>query len=930
MFACLVTIATKAAADLPRQSPVGLVLVPGNGSIIPAHSQTPLSAKAGEILFEGDILRSGASAATFLFCPAKSSETLAPAGEVSFQNEKLSIRKGNISEKRTIPSCFLPSVVHLANASEQHYGTALVRGLDKPVDLPVIPRENLAPSVLAEIAPLDAVLKTNASDPAALIERAAIFEKNNLPANALADYQHASAGWADAVWIKGKIFELQEVVAKAAQAASTAALSQGNTFAVLVGISKYQKLPQDLWLNYADADAISFERYLKSPRGGSVPAGNIVLLTNENATTAAIRNAFQTFLKGRAGKNDSVMIVLAAHGTVETAGNKGAYVVAYDTDPQDLAATGFPMVEIQDLVNQQLSNIGRVALFVDVCHAGTIGAIHSTSVNDTVQHLGEAQGDIFGFMASGPKELSREGSQFGGGHGVFSYFLLKSFGPEADEDQDGTVSTQEVIDFVRSQVAQATDRKQHPRDFGTQAGDVPVADLKKDAVPISRWPKLLDTKGVPVYLASASPGMPLPADNSQALETFSNAIRNRRLLPDRPGSAFDALQALQGRLSPEEYVDRQNMLRVALENEGQQVLLRYLEGDQTPQLKRDFLLGADYFAAALRLTPESLYLDARLSFCKGRALLFDKKFGEAAGLLERSARIDPAGAYAYNALGIAYLEQADFGRALPALRDALRKAPYWTYPYHNLALASIEAGDYEGAVRAYQQALRLTPQFSYLHYNLGLAYERLNRRKDAETEFRKAIALAPGLADAYNALGSLRAEARRPGPAEDFYKQALQKDPGLLAARQNLALLLSTEPKRSDEALGLWRDNLARAPDYLPSRLSLAEALKEQKKTAQAIAEYQEVIRLKPEYVAARVALAELLLTAKSLDTALEQARQASALEPRNPDILELTGDIQKKLGQPGEARKSYEAAIKASYDRAALKRVHNKLEGSQ
>ena len=55
------------------------------------------------------------------------------------------------------------------------------------------------------------------------------------------------------------------------------------------------------------------------------------------ATTAAIRNAFETFLKGRAGKKDTVMLFLAGHGTVEAAGNKGAYIVTYDSDPQDLA-----------------------------------------------------------------------------------------------------------------------------------------------------------------------------------------------------------------------------------------------------------------------------------------------------------------------------------------------------------------------------------------------------------------------------------------------------------------------------------------------------------------------------------------------------------------------------------------------------------------
>ena len=61
---------------------------------------------------------------------------------------------------------------------------------------------------------------------------------------------------------------------------------------------------------------------------------------------------------------------------------------------------------------------------------------------------------------------------------------------------------------------------------------------------------------------------------------------------------------------------------------------------------------------------------------------------------KQSVRIDPGEAYGYNALGIAYLEQADFAKAIPAFRDAARRAPNWSYPLHNLALAYVEAGDY--------------------------------------------------------------------------------------------------------------------------------------------------------------------------------------------------------------------------------------------
>ena len=308
---------------------------------------------------------------------------------------------------------------------------------------------------------------------------------------------------------------------------------------------------------------------------------------------------------------------------------------------------------------------------------------------------------------------------------------------------------------------------------------------------------------------------------------FSPAIAN---------NAFTALQDLKNVVDPEQYRERENQLQVALENKAQEVLLRYLAGDETPQSRQEFERGARYMDAARRLTEESLFLEGRQDFFQGRALLFDKKFPEAAQLLEQAVRIDPGGAYGYNALGIAYLEQAQYDKAIPAFRDAFRQAQHWSYPLHNQALAFVETGDYNSAIRAYQQAIRLTPEYSYLPYNLGLVYQRLNRRKDAETAYRKASMLAPNSAEPYNALGTLKASEGKRTEAEQLYRQALQKNANLLPARHNLALLLDEQKDRQQEAIELFRENLRVEAGYIPSRLSLAEALASRGDNAAAIA----------------------------------------------------------------------------------------------
>src|SRR5882724_10536690 len=87
-----------------------------------------------------------------------------------------------------------------------------------------------------------------------------------------------------------------------------AAADDGKTFVLAVGISQFKGLPKELWLQYPDVDAASVAKFMASPRAGSVPADQMLLLTNEKATVDAVRKAFHSFLEGRAGPKDTVII----------------------------------------------------------------------------------------------------------------------------------------------------------------------------------------------------------------------------------------------------------------------------------------------------------------------------------------------------------------------------------------------------------------------------------------------------------------------------------------------------------------------------------------------------------------------------------------------------------------------------------------------
>src|SRR5579872_508081 len=187
----LILIAACALRADTREQPVGLVLSAGGSQLLRANTETPLAARPGDLLFAGDGLKTGASEARFLFCPSKAIDTLTPSGEVRFDAKQPKVKTGKISEQPA-RACALPSSLHLSSASQQHYGVSMTRGINKP-ETPPIPRDKLAPDVLAELPAADT------RDPVELILAATVFEKRQLIANALEAYNKLREQWPDAV-----------------------------------------------------------------------------------------------------------------------------------------------------------------------------------------------------------------------------------------------------------------------------------------------------------------------------------------------------------------------------------------------------------------------------------------------------------------------------------------------------------------------------------------------------------------------------------------------------------------------------------------------------------------------------------------------------------------------------------------------------------
>jgi len=242
-------------------------------------------------------------------------------------------------------------------------------------------------------------------------------------------------------------------------------------WAVIIGISDYYdtRIPS---LRYAAADARSFYTWLTSPEGGRYPPSRIKLLVNEQATGSSIKEALFVWLK-QALQEDIVIIYFAGHGSPESPDfPDNLFILPCDAQYENIATTGFPMWDIETALNRFIK-AKKAIVIADACHAGGVGqsfdiarranrGLKVNTISTGLQMLSKVGDGICIISASDDNQFSQEGKQWGGGHGVFTYFLLKGLTGEADYNNDSRVSLGELIPYLSEQVRRETRNAQCP------------------------------------------------------------------------------------------------------------------------------------------------------------------------------------------------------------------------------------------------------------------------------------------------------------------------------------------------------------------------------------------------------------------------------------------------------------------------------------
>lgn len=182
-----------------------------------------------------------------------------------------------------------------------------------------------------------------------------------------------------------------------------------------------------------------------------------------------MRDALFNWLR-QAIAEDVVTIYFAGHGSPDSPEN--LHLLPHDAAYDNISATGFPMWDIETAL-KRFVRARRVVVIADACHAGGVGQgydiahratpdLKANPISTGLQNLSRIGEGIAVLSASDNNQFSAESAQFGGGHGVFTHYLLNGLKGEADYSGDGRVTLGELIPYLSEHVRRETRNAQSP------------------------------------------------------------------------------------------------------------------------------------------------------------------------------------------------------------------------------------------------------------------------------------------------------------------------------------------------------------------------------------------------------------------------------------------------------------------------------------
>lgn len=310
-------------------------------------------------------------------------------------------------------------------------------------------------------------------------------------------------------------------------------------------------------------------------------------------------------------------------------------------------------------------------------------------------------------------------------------------------------------------------------------------------------------------------------------------------------------------------------------------------------------------------------------------------------------RLEPEHATAWNGVGLVLSALRKFDDSRNAFARAIEAKPDYAEARYNLSFALSNLGDFEGALRETKRALELDPFYVPQKFELAidLEFEDPDLRVSPDLGSDRRDGRVEGFQFDVAALGALFAElepavAGRAEPivAGSAYAEASalklagQPDRALAEAHRALALganrlegllllgELFLDLGAHGEALERFRQareldsaNISAAAGEARALLALGRG-----DDASAIAEW--LVEQAPSDVDLLLLVARVRCDARGYLAALSALEMARRLAPMRADVMRLTGDVSRAMGDRARAEDAYRYALTLDRDSAAVR----------
>lgn len=705
----------------------------------------------------------------------------------------------------------------------------------------------------------------------------------------------------------------------------------GKTWAIIVGVSKYAKLPGGQQLQFADRDATLFAEALKK---SSVSAENIKLLVGADATAQQVKSAIGSWLARSASEGDTVYIFFSGHGLVEREFGE-SYLMAADSDARDPYGTAISVSELGHALSRRV-RAGRVFIIADAVRRDLFPESEAGAAEQFVQafnRLASMRDGLSAMLASGPGEFSREGRAWGG-HGVFTKQLLDALSGGADGDRDGAITADEAFSFVSSRVAQETSNKQHPWQSDARLAQLvlsrsevqPIATVKrgdqrtepaKKADDVAQTQKPQPSPGPiasedrraevnetpPVSIAKAEP----PPAKIETREAKPQPVPDRRAespqpkLPKPEPVKPEPVKAEPPKTEPPktEPPKPQPARRVpappdtgrisstqtqarASGAEGTGIASDRLPPPPTPAAVPPSMTAVTATPAAGQPAPPVASMPANRPEAGPSPIVLQLEAAISSGNL-----IEPKSASAwelYQKLAQEQAGAADAARLKPMLADALMKTS------RTILTGDVRADNVADKVEDFRRAGQMLARARTLAPGAAdtAALEKLSAAQalialQFYDEAERALAQLAGTrqAAAENALGLVFQGKLDEFQAERAYRRAIDIDPNWAAPQYNLALLYKN--KKSPDALQLLESAARLDPTNAAILATLGDEYFGKEQWQQAAEAYKKAVAAKPSDATLHTKLGHALYSQGLRDEANREYQKATELRAKQP-----------------------------------------------